>query len=72
MKTFINYYGGKFSTAQVFLDGIAQTFVTIADEEQGYIEKYFKDSFGKFVVQDKDTLEVVRLHGVVKITQQNL
>jgi hypothetical protein len=55
-----------FTETEVFLDGFAQTYVIVADEEQGYIEKYYKNPQGEFYL-DGDNLAIARISGKVKI-----
>ena len=60
----------QFTTAEIFLDGIAQTYVTVADEEQGYVEKYYKNQYGEFYL-DGDSLAIARVFGKVEIKQRS-
>ena len=52
--------------AVVLLNGVEQKYVTCADEEQGYIERYALDSKGKPIVEG-DELKIERLEGYVRI-----
>ncbi|HEX5126504.1 MAG TPA: hypothetical protein VFW00_07165 [Rhodocyclaceae bacterium] len=53
---------------KVFLDGVEQRGVTMADEECGQVVKYAQDSAGKFVFnRELDSLMSECLHGTVKI-----
>lgn len=52
--------------AVVLLNGIEQKYVTCADEEQGYIERYALDKDGRLVIEGNDA-KIERLTGVVRI-----
>ena len=55
-----------FTTTEVFLNGTAQTHVIVADEEHGYIEKYYKNPLGEFYF-DGDNKAIARVFGKVEI-----
>ena len=52
--------------AVVLLNGVEQKYVTCADEEQGYIERYAVDKDGRIVIEGLDA-KIERLTGVVRI-----
>jgi len=52
--------------AIVLLNGVEQKYVTCADEEQGYIERYALDKDGRVVIEGNDA-KIERLTGVVRI-----
>lgn len=54
--------------ALIFLDGVQQHGVIVADEERRYLEKYKQDETGRFILNRKgDAFEVERLSGKVEI-----
>lgn len=52
--------------AVVLLNGVEQKYVTCADEEKGYIERYALDKYGRIVIEGEDA-KIERLTGVVRI-----
>ncbi|URA06770.1 prohead core and protease protein [Xanthomonas phage Langgrundblatt1] len=52
--------------AVVLLNGVEQKYVTCADEEQGYIERYALDKDGRVVIEGNDA-KIERLEGRVRI-----
>lgn len=53
------------NNCKIYLNGEEVKYVTVADEEQGYIERY-KELDGKFV-REGDEIAIERLEGEVQI-----
>jgi hypothetical protein len=64
------YYNPECFDYEVYLDGVKQYRCYLANDEEGYIERYVVDSNNQLVLsKDKKEIETERVYGKVSVAK---